>query len=67
MGDKLFLYTQKTGTPVYCPLPQEGVAALATVPNGHDDHFFWDRKSTPESVVKSWDRVFAGVFAAATP
>jgi integrase/recombinase XerD len=67
LGDKLFLYTQKTGTPVYCPLPKEVVAALASVPNGHEDHFFWDRKSTPESVVKSWDRVFAGVFAAAKP
>jgi len=22
-GDKLFLYTQNTGTPVYCPLPPE--------------------------------------------
>ena len=21
--DKLFLYTQKTGTPVYCPLPPQ--------------------------------------------
>lgn len=67
LGDKLFLYPQKTGTPVYCPLPPQVVAALATVPNGHEDHFFWDRKSTPESVVKSWDRVFAGVFAAAKP
>jgi integrase/recombinase XerD len=66
-GDKLFLYTQKTGTPVYCPLPPDVVLALAEVPNGDADHFFWDRKSTPESVVKSWDRVFAGVFAAAEP
>ncbi len=24
--DKLFLYQQKTGTPVYCPLPQDIVA-----------------------------------------
>lgn len=66
-NDKLFLYTQKTGTPVNCPLPAEVVNALANVPNGHQDHFFWDRKSTPESAVKSWDRVFAGVFATANP
>ena len=26
--DKLFLYTQKTGTPVNCPLPPETVDAL---------------------------------------
>ena len=26
--DKLFLYTQKTGTPVNCPLPPETVKAL---------------------------------------
>jgi len=30
--DRLFLYTQKTGTPVYVPLPPELVAALNFCP-----------------------------------
>ena len=66
-GDKLFLYTQKTGTPVYCPLPAKVVEALHTVPPENPDYFFWDGKSQRESMVKSWDRVFGNVFAAADP
>ncbi len=30
---KLFLYTAKTGAPVYCPLPRFVVTALAAIPN----------------------------------
>ena len=65
--DKLFLYTQKTGTPVYCPLPPFVVDALKMVPPEHPDYFFWDGKSQRESMVKSWDRVFGDVFDAADP
>jgi integrase/recombinase XerD len=65
--DKLFLYTQKTGTPVYCPLPSVVVDALNVVPPEHADYFFWDGRSQRESMVKSWDRVFGQVFAAADP
>lgn len=64
---RLFLFTQKTGTPVYCPLPPEVVTALATVPNGHADYIFWDGKSTGETTVKSWNRVFNKLFATANP
>jgi site-specific recombinase XerD len=64
---RLFLFTQKTGTPVYCPLPPEVVAALETVPNEHPDYLFWDANSTRETTVKSWNRVFNKLFAAATP
>lgn len=66
-GDSLFLYTQKTNTAVTCPLPAHVIRALQDVPNGDDLHVFWDQKSTRENAVKGWDRVFAGVFAAATP
>ncbi len=65
--DKLFLYTQKTGTPVYCPLPSIVVDALKSVPPEHPDYFFWDGRSQRESTVKSWDRVFGQVFEAADP
>ena len=65
--DKLFLYTQKTGTPVYCPLPSIVMDALKAVPPESPEYFFWDGKSQRESMVKSWDRVFSKVFAAADP
>lgn len=66
-GDKLFLYTQKTGTPVYCPLPPDATKALRTVVNERPEYFFWDGKSERETTVKSWNRVFQKLFATADP
>ena len=65
--DKLFLYQQKTGTPVYCPLPPTVVAGLATVKNTNEQYFFYDGTSVPESMVKSWDRIFRKVGVTADP
>ena len=39
--NKLFLYTQKTGTPVFIPLPVAVVAALTSIRPASDDRFFW--------------------------
>jgi integrase len=64
---KLFLYTQKTGTPVCCPLPPDVVSALHAVPNAHPDYFFWDGRSERETTVKSWNRVFRKIFRLAKP
>jgi len=58
VDDKLFLYQQKTGMPVYCPLPPSVVGKLKTVQNDNDRFFFYDGTSQPEIMVKSWDRVF---------
>ena len=66
-GDKLFLYQQKTGTPVYCPLPEVVVQKLAAVASPNERYVFYDGKSQPESMVKSWDRVFTKVGKTATP
>jgi integrase/recombinase XerD len=65
--DKLFLYTQKTGTPVNCPLPPETVKALEGLENERAEYFFWDGKSERETTVKSWNRVFQKLFSAAQP
>lgn len=64
---RLFLYTQKTGTPVYCPLPPVVSTALDAVENAHADYVFWDGKSERETTVKSWNRVFRKIFATADP
>ena len=66
-GDKLFLYQQKTGTPVYCPLPPGVVKKIAAVANSNERYFFYDGTSQPESMVKSWDRIFRKVGQTATP
>ena len=67
VDDKLFLYQQKTGMPVYCPLPPSVVERLQAVQNDNDRFFFYDGTSQPQSMVKSWDRVFQKVFATAKP
>ena len=67
VDDKLFLYQQKTGLPVYCPLPPPVVEKLKVVENENDRFFFYDGTSQPQSMVKSWDRVFQKVFATAKP
>lgn len=60
--DKLFLYTQKTGTPLYCPLPPEVVNTLERLDNERPEYFFWDCKSERETTVKTWNRVFQSCF-----
>ncbi len=62
-GDKLFLYTAKTGTPVYCPLPDFLVIkALAAVPKMSEKYFFWTGESKLESATGDWQRALKGVF-----
>lgn len=61
-GDKLFLYTQKTGTPVWVPLPGRVVAALHDAPSDSPQHFFWNGRCLPTSAVKIWERTFQRVF-----
>jgi integrase/recombinase XerD len=64
---RLSLYTQKTGTPVYCPLPPLVYTGLEAVPNAQPDYLFWDGKSERKTTVKSWNRVFRKIFATADP
>jgi integrase/recombinase XerD len=61
-GDKLFLYTQKTGTPVWVPLPPKTVDALNQSPSDNQKYFFWNGNCLPTSAVKIWERTFGTVF-----
>ena len=60
-GDKLFLYTAKTGTPVYCPLPPFVVEALNAIPE-RTAYFFWTGNSTPKSVASVWQESLKRLF-----
>ena len=62
-----FCISRRRDTPVYCPLPPTVVAGLATVENTNEQYFFYDGTSAPESMVKSWDRVFKKVGVTADP
>jgi integrase len=50
-GDKLFLYTQKTGVPVHCVLPEFVVRELAAAPKSSEGFFFWTGKSKLHSAI----------------
>ena len=53
-ADKLFLYTAKTGTDVYCPLPPFVIEALNAIPTS--TYYFWTGLSKPKSAVGDWQR-----------
>lgn len=61
---KLLLRTAKTGTLVYCPLPEFVVTALQAVerPNGY---FFWTGESDRTTATGYWRRRLARVFRTA--
>jgi integrase/recombinase XerD len=61
-GDKLFLYTAKTGTPVYVPLPDFVMTALEAVPKISDGYFFCSGESKTASATGDWQRALKGVF-----
>jgi integrase/recombinase XerD len=56
-GNRLFLYTQKTGVPVDFVLK-----ALDATPRVIDKHFFWDGRLKLETVVGSWRKRLVRLF-----
>ena len=60
-GDRLRLYTAKTGTHVYCPLPQTAISALNEIPK-NGAHFFWTGKGKTKSTIGNWQRALKLLF-----
>jgi integrase len=65
VDNKLFLYTAKTGTPVFCPLPDAVVEALAGCPAENNLYPFWSGESKPKSAVGDWQRSLRKLFVLA--
>ncbi len=59
---KLLLHTAKTGTPVYCPLPDFLIAELEMVRGSNPDYFFWSGEGKPKSAVGDWQRSLKRLF-----
>jgi integrase/recombinase XerD len=59
-NDKLFLYTAKTGTPVFCPLPPFVIEALNAIPES--TYFFWTGVSTPRTAAGIWQESLKRLF-----
>jgi len=53
-GNRLFLYTQKTGVPVNTILPGFVLSALEATPKVTEKFFFWRGRGKLESIVRSW-------------
>lgn len=62
---KLFLYTAKTGTPVWCPLPDAVIQALDAVCGTSAKYFFWTGQGKLKSAVGDWQRSLKKLFGLA--
>jgi integrase len=60
--DKLFLYTQKTGTAVYTVLPPFVVKELTASPRVTDKLHFWSGNGELETAVKDWQAKIGTLF-----
>ncbi len=54
VGNRLFLYTAKTGVPVHIVLPEFVLRVLESTPRKSENHFFWSGVGKLESIVRSW-------------
>lgn len=61
-GGKLLLYTAKTGTPVYVPLPHPVVAALSALPITDSGRFFSTGRAKPQTARANWSRYLDRLF-----
>jgi integrase/recombinase XerD len=62
INSRLFLTTQKTGTPVYLPLPPLVLSALRDMDHVHPEYFFWTGTGKPKSALSVWDRTLRRLF-----
>jgi integrase/recombinase XerD len=61
-GNKIFLYTQKTGLPVNCVVPKFVAEELENVPRLSERYFFWTGNSTLHTAIGSWQRTLRKLF-----
>jgi integrase len=61
-GNRILLYQAKTGTPVYVPIPDVVVQALADLKND-GEYFFWRTgRGTVRTLTANWERYLSRVF-----
>lgn len=61
-GNKLLLYTAKTGTPVYMPLPPVVVEALDKLETNGSERFFSTGNAKPQTARANWSRYLDTLF-----
>jgi integrase len=60
--NKLLLRMEKTGTPVWCPIPPDVAELLRGTENSNPKFFFWSGNGTAKSIYGDWWRTFKSVF-----
>jgi hypothetical protein len=60
--NRLFLYTAKTGTPVYTVLPEFVVKALEDTPKTTERFYFWTGEGKLSTAVRMWDKRLKRIF-----
>lgn len=60
-GERLFLYTAKTGVPVRLPLPSFVIEALEAASAG-ERLYFWTGQSKPKTAISHWQDLLKRVF-----
>jgi len=61
-GNKILLYTAKTGQPVYCVIPDFVTDILENVPRLSEKYFFWTGRSSLHTATGSWQRTLRRLF-----
>src|SRR5580700_1644761 len=64
-GNRLFLYTQKTGVPINAILPDVVLKALEATPRVTEKYFFWSGIGKLDSIVRSWQTRLRRLFGLA--
>ena len=57
-GNRIFIYTQKTGVPVYIPLPPFVMDALNACPRKSERYWFWTGTGSKDTLAGNWRRTF---------
>jgi len=65
VGNRLFLYTQKTGVPVQCVLPDFVVREIEAAPKSSERFFFWSGQSKLHTAVGVWQQSLQTLFSLA--
>ncbi len=61
-GEKIFLYTAKTGTPVFTILPDSVAGVLEATPRMSDAWFFWSGQGRVQTAIGEWQERIKKVF-----
>ena len=62
IGNRLFLYTQKTGTNVYVPLPPVFLTALSQLEKQSSRYYFWSGTGKLETRIGNFERTLKCMF-----